>query len=253
MHIEPRNGASIDRVYLHKNEGPEQEGGAVGLGNYLDTIDGGYHKIVDDKVTVVKAQDDEIVWGEGGDNLHALAICDVGWSSETAAQYASDPFSIAEFERTAQEVAAWCKLYGIPIVHVAPGAPGQAPTERGIAEHADDHDPASEGHTDPGPAYPIAALVSRVAAIDTADRGLEQLVVWFELVSKFPLQPGESSWGVTALKQMLDKIGEGPGNDAPYFGQKLAACVVAFKKKHGIANVDPGFGGVAAEALLKLL
>lgn len=252
MHVEPRNGASIDRIYIHKNEGPEVEGGAAGLGHYLDTIDGGYHKIVDDKVTVVKATDDQIVWGEGGDNLHALAICDVGWSSETAAQYISDPFSIAEFERTAQEVASWATVHNVPVVHVAPGAPGAAPTQRGIAEHADDHDPSSQGHTDPGVGYPMGHLITRVGQIIQANHDLAVLALWAKEVTAQPLHAGESSWRVTLLKQLLNKLNEGPGNDSTVYGPHLVECVHAFKVKH---NIDPAdgsvFGGTAVEALFK--
>lgn len=253
MHIEPRNGASIDRVYIHKNEGPEQEGGAVGLGRYLDTIDGGYHRIVDDKVTVIKANDDEVVWGEGGDNEHALAICDVGWSSETAAQYLTDPFTIAEFERTAQEVAAWCKAHDVPPVHVSPGAPGAAPTERGIAEHADDHDPASQGHTDPGVGYPIDILVTRVkqilAPVDWA--ALEALQDFREAL---PLHEGDQGWAVTALKQFLNQLGVGPGNDEPIYGPTLVNFVKLFKVAHNVGNDDgTTFGTTACDVLFKLL
>lgn len=256
MHIEPRNGASIDRIYLHKNEGPQQEGGAVGLGRYLDTIDGGYHKIRDDKVTVVKATDDQLVWAEGGDNLHALSICDVGWSSETASQYASDPYSIAEFEGTAQEIATWCELHSVPAVHVAAGSAGHAPTQRGIAEHADDHDPASQGHTDPGTAYPIDHLVTRVQQIIKQHNDTAQFFVWVREVQDHPLHANTSSWAITALKHALNSIHEGPGNDSPFYGQHLVACVTAFKEKHkvGPEPVDgTEFGGVALAALLKLL
>lgn len=256
MHREPRNGASIDRIYLHKNEGPEQEGGAAGLASYLNTIDGGYHVLVDDKVTLRMANDDEIVWAEGGDNAHALSICLIGWSSETAAQYGADAYSQAEIERAAQQVAAWCKQYGVPVVHVAAGAPGQAPTQHGIALHADDHAPSSQGHTDPGAGFPIAAFVERVAAINEhVDwAGIKALVDWYhEMQVDAPLQAGESSWRVTVLKQLLAKAGHDVGNDHPYYGTKLVAAVHDWKVEVHDANTDGKvFGAPAAKLILGL-
>lgn len=258
MHVEPRNGASIDRVYIHKNEGPEQEGGAAGLAGYIDHIDGGYHKIRDNKVTITKAADDQIVWGEGGDNLHCLSICDVGWSSETAEQYNTDPYSIAEFEGTAQEVAAWCIRYNIPTVHVAAGAPGQAPTARGIAEHADDHDPASEGHTDPGLGYPIDALASRVVELkqpttswpSAAELKAAHLARWEQSVIAHPLHYLDNNVNVWIMTNLLFQQGllAVPGSK---YNLHVAAAVHSFKARHKLNPSDGrGFGAYSAAAIL---
>lgn len=209
MQRSPRGGASIDRLYLHKNEGPEVEGGAIGLFGFLQRIDGGYHVIVDDHSTVRAANDDEVVWGEGGDNEHALALCDIGWSAETAAQYATDPYSIAEFERTAVQFATWCLAYNVPPVHCAPGAPGQAPTGRGLCEHADDHDPSSQGHTDPGVGYPMPALSNRVTAIIFEILKPQPAPlppnydVWVQAVNHRPLHLGDRGPNVRILNSLL--------------------------------------------------
>lgn len=256
MQKSPRNGASIDRIYLHKNEGPETEGGAQGLLGYLQTIDGGYHVIVDDKDTVRAANDDEVVWGEGGDNEHALAICLVGWSSENAAEYGTDAYSQAEIERAAQQVAAWCKQYNVPAAHVAPGAPGQAPTERGIAEHADDHDPSSQGHTDPGVGFPIDAFIQRVQAINAPPvdwAAIAKLVQWVNSVKAKPIRCTEVGERVISLKQLLHKHGySGMDLTNPVYGPGVFAAVKAFKVSRKLPYTAGGVvGGACAVELVQ--
>lgn len=254
MHREPRNGATIDRIYIHKNEGPEVVNGAHELGHYLDTIDGGYHAGVDNLRVACYAQDDEIVWAEGGDNLHALSIVLIGWSSSRAADYITDPYLRLQFELAAQQVAYWCGKYGIPVTRVAPGTPGHAPTQRGIAEHADDHDPHSGGHTDPGAGFPMDAFIKRVQQINTTPESLATLAIWKQYVTDHPLRFEDNSWAVTALKELLNHIHEGPNNTSTMYGKRLVACVTAFKVKHKIGNADGAvFGGAAADALFKLL
>lgn len=80
---------------------------------------------------------------------------------------------------------------------------------------------------------------------------IEQVQDFYEAL---PLHAGVSSWAVTALKQALNKIGEGPGNDAPIYGDELVECVTAFKAKHEDPNTDGTvFGAPAADILFKLL
>lgn len=250
MHTESRNGASIDRIYLHTNEGPQSEGAAFSLAHYLTTVDAGYHVIVDDKTTVVNAGDQQVVWAEGGDNHHALSLCMIGYSADIDWTTA---YSRAMVERAAQQVALWCRAYKIPTVHVRPGAPGQAPTDRGIAEHADDHDPASQGHTDPGTAFPIGLFVVRVGEIlnpGTDWAALARLVEWQKNVAANPLKAGESHPGVIILKQLLAKRGYHT-EDGPYYGQNVTNGVAGFKGAHGLRNrIGEVCGGDCAHHLI---
>lgn len=250
MHIDPRDGASIDRIYLHTNEGPQGEGAAQALANYLTTIDGGYHVIVDDRTTVRCAGDDQIVWGEGGDNTHALAICMIGYSATT--DWTSS-YSQEMVERAAQQVALWCHAYQVPAFHVPAGTAGHAPTERGIAEHADDHDPASQGHTDPGPNFPIDAFVARVQQILAPPvdwPAVARLVAWEARVAAAGLRFGAHGPDVQTMNDLLVHRGyEHTSGDR--YGIRAAAAVRYLKIVRGLSNRDGLiFGGAAAHALL---
>jgi hypothetical protein len=246
MHIEARWG-HIDRIYLHTNEGDQVEGGAAGLVNYLHSIDGGYHVVVDDKETVRAAADQVVVWGEGGDNENALAVCMIG----RAAQDWTTPYSVAETERAAQQVATWCKAWQVPEIHVAPGAPGQAPTQRGIAEHADDHDPASQGHTDPGTGFPIAAFVARVAAINAPIDWalLKALADWKVRVTAKPLHIGENDVDVETMNALLTHAGWGSCVGSAY-GVHSAEAIARMKAHFGNTSPATVFGGTAATEVL---
>jgi N-acetyl-anhydromuramyl-L-alanine amidase AmpD len=251
MHIEGRNGASIDRIYLHTNEGPQGPNAAQNLAGYLSRIDGGYHVIVDDADTVRVVQDGEVVWAEGGDNSHALSICFIGYAASTDW---TTPYSKAMIERAVWVAAAWVRQYNIPVRRVDPGAPGQPPTERGIAEHADDHSPASEGHTDPGSRFPIDDFIKQLhdqvfPQIDW--EALKKLHEWEDRTSKTPLALGMRGPDVQLLNLLLIQHGySGVAGDA--YGTHTATAVAAFKVKAGLPNHDgTKFGADAAAAILK--
>lgn len=239
MQTAPRNSAPIRRIYIHTNEGPESENGAGSLVSYLRGQDAGYHVVVDDHNTIVAAGDDQILWSEGGDNSDALALCIIGRAGQSASDWA-DPYSKAAIERAAQKVAGWCKQYGIPAVRVHPGAPGHAPTDSGIAGHVDDHDPRSEGHTDPGPNFPWDAFLARVnqilAPIDW--QALARLAAWANRVKHNPLTAGDTGPDVVIAKQLLANAGYDVGNVKPGFGPLLVEKVHEFKLDHHLPNAD---------------
>lgn len=255
MHVEPRNGASIDRIYLHTNEGPEQPGGASGLANYLlnnGSDGGGYHYVVGD-VGVRIAEDDTIVWGAGGDNTHSLHLVFEGFAAQTPEQW-KDAFSTKEIGLAVMVVASWCKMHNIPPEKFAPAAPGQAPTGRGIGEHAYDHAPSSDGHSDPGFGFPIDGFIALVAAqvnppIDW--NALKVLADWKTETSVNELRQGEMGWRVTTLKQLLAQQGYSVDNESPFYGDKLVVQVAKFKADHKLSNHDgSAFGKEAVAALL---
>lgn len=260
MQANPRNGASIDRIYLHTNEGPQGPNAATNLVDYLQRIDAGYHVVVDDQHTVYAATDSQIVWAEGGDNTHALSVCMIGYSASTDW---NSPYSQAMVERAAQQVAVWCRQYNVPTTRVRPGAPGQAPTDRGIAEHADDHDPHSEGHTDPGAGFPIDLFILRVYTIlhpaPVIDwHAISILAAWEQRVAADPLELDKDPdhparpLDTKILRDLLIKHGYGyelePGT---VYGPATARAVAQFKSKAKLANrIGEICAGPCARALL---
>lgn len=238
MHTESRNGASIDRVYLHTNEGPQGPDAAHNLAGYLSRVDAGYHVIVDDQHTVRCADDSLVVWAEGSDNMHCLSVCLIGYSGST--DWTSE-YSKAMIERAAVQVAIWCRTYSIPVRHVAAGAPGLAPTERGIAEHADDHAPSSEGHTDPGSRFPIDAFVQHVHDLVAPPidwHAIELLVEWQKRCAETPLRLSNHGTDVHTLNQLLAKHGYKVPHQTYLYGVETAQAVHAFKVKVGNPNHD---------------
>ena len=259
MQTSPRNGAVIDRIYVHTNEGPQGPNAAANLVSFLAREDGGYQLVADDSQVVRAAGDDVIVWAEGGDNTHALSLCFIGYAAFTPADWAT-PYSAAMLERGAQAVAAWCRQYNVPAVQVAPGAPGQAPTGRGIAEHAYDHDPNSQGHTDPGAGFPIAAFVARVAAIlapvpappsPSVIAALKALAAFLKAVSASPLHAGDKGPQVARMNALLAARGY-PWCTGDAFGNDSILALALFKAARKLKNRDGKVcGRDCASALLK--
>lgn len=255
MHTMPRPSGPVDRIYIHDNEGPESQNGAQALVNYLQRIEAGYHRVRDDKYTVTAAPDNVVVYGAGGDNLHTLHICLIGRAAQTASEW-SDPYSAAAVEGAAQVVAAWCKAYRVPVVHVRPGTPGHAPTDRGIAMHADNHHPKSEGHTDPGHNFPIDYFIDRVENIlspkpTAAQTRAIHIAYWYSRVIRNPLRFGQRNGDVQIMQNLLHAKGflKKPGN---FYGLHAVVAVHKFKLAHKLANSDgKGFGRFSAAAILK--
>jgi len=259
MQTSPRNGAVIDRIYVHTNEGPQGPGAARNLVGYLAREDGGYQLVVDDAEVVRAAGDDVIVWAEGGDNTHALSICFIGYAAFSLADWQT-PYSAAMLERGAQAVAAWCRQYNVPAVRVPAGAPGQAPTGRGIAEHADDHDPHSQGHTDPGAGFPIDAFIARVAALlspvpappsPSVIAALKALAAFLKAVSASPLHAGDKGPQVARMNALLVARGY-PWCAGDVYGNDSILALALFKAARKLSNLDGKVcGRLAALALLK--
>lgn len=248
MKTAPRGNASIDRVYVHTNEGPENDRSAWGLKVYLDGVDAGYHVNTDNHSLVRCAADDLIVEGCGGDNTHSLSICIIGYADQTLAQW-RDAYSLAAIENAAQQVALWCKTYNIPVERIRPGAP---PTDRGIGGHVDNQHPRSGGHTDPGVNFPWQAFLDRVRAlIAPIDwKAIIALTQWQARVSANPLRYTQRHADVVTLKALLTQRGYSvePG---PIYGDKVRKAVYDFKRREHLKSTDGRvFGADAAHAIL---
>src|SRR5258706_1247915 len=171
MHTEQRT-EPIEKAVVHVNVGPETEGGAFDLKSYLDSIKAGYHVVYDDKMPLVVAADNLVVWGASYMNARGKHHCLVGQADQTEAQWL-DVYSRGEMELLAFGLALDCQKYGleprrlsVPEVHT--------PGVKGICGHIDvtnafKADGVRDGvildHWDPGPNFPWTLLTSRVVEI----------------------------------------------------------------------------------------
>lgn len=243
MQSSPRNGASIDKLCVHTNEGPESENGAAGLASYLTRIDGGYHAVFDDQHTVITAGDDRVVWGAGGVNTHGLHGCCIHYSAD---QW-TDPYSAGELAQAAAWFAQKCRQYGIPPVRLTP-AQVATPGVKGICGHVDVSAvfPASMGHTDPGPNFPWVSFLAQVNAILNPGPKLDfaairAIAAFLKTVTKRPLREGDTGRAVLKLNGLLGAYGYDVGGDV--YGPRTVAAVGDFKARHGLRKREGGICG----------
>lgn len=175
MHTEPRGTTAITNVVVHVNVGPETQTGAMQLRLYLNSIDAGYHQIVDNATTVVAATDNQVVWGASGANRDGLHLCLIGYADQTDDQW-HDAYSTAERQRAAIVVANWCSKYQIPVKRLSP-AQLQAGA-RGIVGHVDvtaAYGGNNAGHYDPGPNFPWTEFLHQVSLRMTPPKPVEKV------------------------------------------------------------------------------
>lgn len=157
---------------MHLNVGPEIEGGAASLARFLQTIQGGYHEIVDDKTFLIEARPDQCVYGASGMNGDGYHICVIG-NVQTAQQWA-DTYSRGELDLAARRVAQRCHDFGIPPTQLT-DAQVADPNTRGICDHwavnraivlpavaRGDHSMGPGDHTDVGPGFPWPSFMAAV-------------------------------------------------------------------------------------------
>lgn len=238
MQSSPRNGASIDKLVLHTNEGPESENGAAGLAGYLNSIDGGYHAIFDDQHTVTTAGDDAVVWGAGGMNTHGLHGCFIHYSAD---QW-TDPYSAGELAQAAAWFAGKCRQYGIPAVRLTP-AQVATPGVKGICGHVDVSAvfPASMGHTDPGPNFPWVSFLEQVNGILNPGPKLDFAAIraigaFVRSLTKRHLREGDHGRNVKKLNGILTAYGYHVGGDV--YGPRTVNAIADFKARHQLPSRD---------------
>lgn len=108
--------------------------------------------------------DQDTAWAAPGSNADGLHLELAGRAGQTTGQW-TDAGSKAILERAAQRVAAWCRVYAIP-VHLLTDTELADGHTRGIVGH----DAVSRvfkrsNHWDPGPNFPWHAFLARVRVL----------------------------------------------------------------------------------------
>ena len=107
--------APIRLIVIHTMEVPETNSAAESVGRaFADPARRvSAHVGVDTDSTVRYVSDDDTAWAAPGANADGLQIELAGRAGQTTGQWADAP-SRAILERAAQQVATWCRAYGIP-------------------------------------------------------------------------------------------------------------------------------------------
>jgi hypothetical protein len=156
----------IRLVVIHTMEVAETGSVAEAVGNAFanPATKASAHVGVDTDSTVRYVPDSDTAWAAPGANADGLQIELAGRAGQTAAMWA-DPTSKAILERAAQQVATWCKTYGIQVRRLT-----DAQLADGRSTGIVGHDQVSRvfkrsDHWDPGLAFPWAGFLARVGAI----------------------------------------------------------------------------------------
>lgn len=157
--------AAVRVIVMHTMEAPEGPSTAENIARYFakPSTKASAHVCGDNNSTVRCVPDSGTAWAAPGANADGLQYELAGYARQTAAEWA-DAYSVAALELAAQQCAEWVRKYGIPIRHLSPAELKAG--ARGFVAH-DDVSKAykKSSHWDPGPAFPWASFLARVAAL----------------------------------------------------------------------------------------
>lgn len=159
----PRNHP-INLIVIHTAECQELSGVAKRIASWFKTQpSASAHFVIDNKDTIPVIATTDIAWHSGhwDTNVRSLGYEISGVASQTTKDW-SDTYSLAVLDNTAKKVAADCKTFKIPVVHLTTAQLAKGGT--GIVGHADVSKAfsISGGHVDPGINFPWVAFIALV-------------------------------------------------------------------------------------------
>lgn len=157
--------APIRVVVLHTMETGEDGTVAQAVGRaFADpTRQASAHVGCDAVERVRYVADTDTAWAAPGVNADGLQLEMAGRAAQVAGDWVDGP-SLAILEQAAQQVAEWCRTYGIPVVRLTDAE--LAAGKRGIIDHhAASRVYKLSDHTDVGDAFPWATFLARVSAL----------------------------------------------------------------------------------------
>ena len=168
----PRPAGQVPNlIVLHSGETGEGDTAAEGMANFFarpapranPNDVGSAHVCVDNDSVVRCAPDENRTNGAGGVNNFALHVEQAGRAGQLAEEWA-DPYSSAVIANTAGVLQYWIAKFP----HIRPVFLDAAALDRGERDGVTTHNEVSQvfagndGHWDPGPEYPIDALLNLV-------------------------------------------------------------------------------------------
>lgn len=155
----------VSVVVVHTAECQERAGSALAVATYFagpNAPKASAHYTVDADEVVQSVAERDVAWHANDVNGYSIGIEHAGTAAQTPEQWA-DSYSIAMLERSAELVAGICLRWEIPARWLTPAELKAG--EAGICGHADVNAAfrGGKGHWDPGPNFPRAWYVERVA------------------------------------------------------------------------------------------
>lgn len=128
--------------------------------------------------------DTQSAWGTGGNNTGTLNIEMVGSAHDSRDAWRQNP---AQLQTVAAVIAGWSKAYNIPI-ELDPSTRG------GVSTHAMNSKlyPASEGHWDPGPGFPLGLVIAQARVYADQGKGVVPAPVIGAMAKPLPFTPGSA-------------------------------------------------------------
>lgn len=170
--------AGVDLIVLHCMEAPETATTAESCARYLATLTDNEvertgkksaHYLVDADSVVQGVLDHHVAYHAKGVNHNGIGIEHAGYARQTRDEWL-DPFGARMLGLSVQLTARLCAQWKIPATFVRAGQ--LQLRGRGITTHREASVAfGGAGHTDPGPNFPIAWYVERVAALMVANQG----------------------------------------------------------------------------------
>lgn len=164
---------TVDNIVLHCIECPEASTRAETTAEWMAgpaAPMASAHYFVDSDSVVQGVSDDFIAYHAPGLNQRGIGIEHAGYARQTREEWL-DAFGVRMLALSVQLTARLCQRWNIPATYVR--AAQLQLRGRGITTHREVTAAFGKSdHTDPGPNFPIAWYVERVAALLVADRGV---------------------------------------------------------------------------------
>ena len=166
VHFTRATRTAVDLLVLHSMESQEKPGTARNVARWFAdpkrAPEASAHYCVDADETFQCVLDRDIAWHAPGVNSRAIGIEHAGRAAQSADEWA-DEYSMATLARSIELAADVCRRWSIPARFV--DTEGLKRGDRGITTHAAVSAAFRKStHTDPGPGFPLAWYVARVAA-----------------------------------------------------------------------------------------
>lgn len=235
----PAKRESADIVVIHTMEAAEKPGTARAVASWFAGASApraSAHFCIDAQEVVQCVDLKDVAWHAPGCNRVGIGLEHAGYAKQTAPQW-DDEYSRALLERSAFLAAELCRVFRIPVVRLS-ATDLRAGGARGICGHSDVSKAfAGSDHWDPGPNFPWASYMARVAELVRSDTDPAPAPTTPVVPPMPDLHRGDRTEDVRQAQVLLNHRAStiAPLVEDGAFGAKTEAAVKAFQQVRGIA------------------